>query len=121
MSVAEDHAQMVRKLFKVMPDFAQTLMHAAAGCAGEGGEFLDVAKKVWAYQKPFDADMMAHAVEELGDLEFYLRAAYQTLGLERDHVLAANMAKLGQRYPSGIYSNEQAIRRADKVRIGEDQ
>lgn len=86
------------------------LHHAATGISGEAGEFLDCSKKQWVYGKPLD---MANAIEELGDIEFYLAHARMTLGVTRAQVLQANADKLETRYPTG-YSDAAAIARADK-------
>lgn len=66
----------VRNLFKLMGDPVRDMMHACAGIAGEGGEILDIAKKVWVYGKQLDS---RNLVEELGDLRFYYQAALNLL------------------------------------------
>lgn len=86
------------------------LMHAAIGITGEGGELLDATKKLWVYGKALDR---ANAIEELGDLEFYMQAYRALLGVTRQEVLEANVAKLLKRYPTG-YTDALAIARKDK-------
>lgn len=110
--IQSDHADLVRRLYKRLPGFPSSFMHAAVGIAGESGELLDVAKKHWVYNKPFDRD---HAIEEMGDIEFYMEAARKLIGVSRDQVLQANMDKLNKRYPSGIYTDEHAQARLDKA------
>lgn len=89
-------------------------IHMAMGIAGEAGEVLDAIKKYTMYGKTYD---LTHIIEEMGDIEFYMEGLRQTLGLDREEILQANMDKLGKRYASG-YSNEAAIARVDKA--GED-
>jgi NTP pyrophosphatase (non-canonical NTP hydrolase) len=112
------HHHMVERLMKpghvivdqLTPEKAD-LMHAVVGVSGEAGELLDAVKKFTIYGKTLD---MANMIEELGDLEFYLRRVRQIIGVSHSEVLIANMQKLGERYSSGSYSDEQAIARADK-------
>lgn len=105
------YSQMVEKLFKVMDDEASTLMHAAAGVAGEGGELLDAVKKHWVYNKPIDA---ANVLEELGDAYFYMQKILNMFGWTWADVRMANRAKLIIRYPDGVYSDAHAQARLDK-------
>lgn len=113
-----DHSSLVRALCKpgqaIIAELSAIKAHAlhmAVGISGEAGELLDIVKKTAIYGKPID---LQHAIEELGDLEFYMEGLRQALGISREEVLECNIAKLSQRYASGSYSNEQAIQRADK-------
>lgn len=86
-------------------------MHAALGVAGEAGELADAIKKHVVYGKPLDR---ANIVEELGDLRFYMQQIMNMHSITEEEVLQGNATKLNKRYPSGGYSNESAIARADK-------
>lgn len=86
------------------------LWHAATGISGEAGEFLDCIKKHVVYSQPLNRE---NAIEELGDLEFYMEQARQQLGVSREEVLAANVAKLEKRYPIS-YTDQAAKERKDK-------
>lgn len=118
----KDHADMVKALVKpgqevingLDPRLAN-LLHMAVGVAGEAGELLDQIKKASIYGKPVD---VKNVIEELGDLEFYMQGIRAELELTRNMVLTANMVKLGTRYPGFQYTNEAAIRRADKPNGG---
>lgn len=87
------------------------LMHCAVGIAGEAGELLDAIKKTWVYDKSLDR---ANVIEELGDIEFYAEALRTLLDIDRDEVIAANVAKLEKRYPTK-YTDELALARLDKA------
>lgn len=89
------------------------LWHMASGIMGEAGELFDVIKKPAIYAKGIID--RAHAVEELGDLEFFLEGLRQGLHITREETLLANVKKLGTRYATGSFSNEQAQARADKA------
>lgn len=88
------------------------LLHMGVGVAGEAGELLDAIKKATIYRKPLDLENL---IEELGDLEFYMERIRQITGVTRDQTLQATINKLGKRYSSGAYSNDQATVRADKI------
>lgn len=105
------YALYVSRLFKQMPDVEQTILHAAVGVAGEGGELLDAAKKYWAYGNPLDVD---NVKEELGDLLFYIQAMANEIGTTLPELLQKNVDKLSVRYGSS-YSDSAAIARVDKV------
>lgn len=96
-------------------------MHAAIGCAGEGGELLDCVKKVFIYRKRWDQvdpktgqTPTENLLEELGDFRFYYQKLLNMLGVSDQDVQRVNMAKLAKRYAEGKYSDAQAQQRADK-------
>ena len=98
-------------------------MHAAIGCAGEGGELLDCVKKVFIYGKDWTAPdpktgqtALENLMEELGDFRFYYQKLLNMLGISDEDVQAANFVKLNKRYASGHYTDAQALERADKAR-----
>ena len=72
---------------------------------------LDATKKVWVYGRPVSG---LDAFDELVSIRAILDAAYELLGVQRQVVLDANQAKLGKRFPEGVYSGADALARADK-------
>lgn len=115
----KDHADMVEKLAKSGEEILVSmdgdkahLMHMMMGVCGEAGELLDAIKKHIAYDKPLDRE---NVIEELGDIEFYLEGLRQGIGVERESVIAHNITKLSKRYGSGLFSDDQATDRADKI------
>lgn len=104
------YALFVDGLFKIDTEQLE-LCHIAMGVSGEAGEFCDAIKKHTIYGKPLDRE---NVIEELGDLFFYMQAMLNKLDIPWEEVLASNVAKLGKRYPSGMYRGEDAIARADK-------
>lgn len=96
-------------LAKLTPNEAN-IIHMTLGISGEAGELLDAIKKATMYRKPLD---MENVIEELGDLEFYLEAFRQALGIDRNTVIDLNMKKLSKRY-GDKYSDQAAIERKDK-------
>lgn len=96
-------------------------MHAAIGCAGEGGELLDCVKKVFIYGKQWDQvdaktgdTPLGNLLEELADFRFYYQKLLNMLCITDQDVINKSYAKLSVRYASGRYSDAQAQARADK-------
>lgn len=86
------------------------LMHAALGLAGEAGEFVDCIKKNLVYEQPLNRE---NAIEELGDLLWFVALSCETLNVNMGDVAAQNIEKLSVRYPEK-YSDFLAEKRADK-------
>lgn len=105
------YSDFVRGLMKDMGSKRANLVHAALGIGGEAGEVVDLVKKHWAYEKPLDTDKV---VEEVGDVLFYVQALCNEIGVSPSFILQKNVEKLSRRFPTGSYSNQQAIDRADK-------
>lgn len=123
LSLDELHTELVRRCSKpgsaVLHDVTSSgldLLHGSIGVSGEAGELLDAVKKHVIYDKPLDVD---NVVEELGDIEFYLRMVRLNIGVTREETLVHNIRKLNKRYPTG-YTNAAAQARADKA-DGNDQ
>lgn len=87
------------------------LNHGIIGLFGEVGELGDCIKRYTMYDRAIDR---TNAIEELGDIEFYLEDIRTKLGITREETLVACEMKLNKRYPEG-YSNEAAEARADKA------
>ena len=81
----------------------ERLLTAGVGICAEGGEFLEIVKKMVFQGKPWTDDNREHLVIELGDLLWYVAQATQALGVDFDEVLATNVKKLEKRYPEGTF------------------
>jgi len=86
------------------------LVHAVMGVAGEAGEFADCIKKHIVYGQPLNR---ANAMEELGDILWFVALACKTLEVPMAHVAQMNVDKLATRYPQK-YSDALATQRLDK-------
>ena len=53
----------------------ERLLTAGVGINAEGGEFLEIIKKMIFQGKPFNADNKEHMIIELGDLMWYVTQA----------------------------------------------
>lgn len=77
------------------------LTTAAIGICAEGGEFMEIVKKINFQGKPFNEDNKEHLIIELGDIMWYVAQACMALGVGMDDVIWKNTMKLARRYPSG--------------------
>lgn len=81
----------------------ERLLTAGVGINAEGGEFLEIIKKMIFQGKPFNADNKEHMIIELGDLMWYVTQACMALEVTLDEVVARNVSKLEKRYPGGSF------------------
>ena len=81
----------------------ERLLTAGVGINAEGGEFLEIIKKMIFQGKPWDTHNKEHLVIELGDLMWYVAQACMALGVSFDEVVARNVKKLEARYPGGSF------------------
>ena len=81
----------------------ERLLTAGVGINAEGGEFLEIIKKMISQGKPFNEANHEHMVIELGDLMWYVAQACMALGVSFDEVVARNVKKLEKRYPGGQF------------------
>lgn len=78
------------------------LLTAADGLAAEGGEFMEIVKKIQWQGKPLNADNIFHMKRELGDALFYITTACIALGYDLQEIFDENVSKLEARYPGGF-------------------
>ena len=79
------------------------LTTAAVGISAEGGEFMEIVKKMVFQGKPWNADNREHLIIELGDVLWYVMQACKALEVSIDDVVAGNVEKLKKRYPGGEF------------------
>ena len=91
----------------------ERLLTAGVGINAEGGEFLEIIKKMIFQGKPWDAHNKEHLVIELGDLMWYVAQACMALGVSFDDVIARNVKKLEARYPGGAFDVYYSENRAE--------
>ncbi len=81
----------------------ERLLTAAVGISAEGGEFMEIVKKMVFQGKPWNADNREHLIIELGDVLWYVAQACMALDVSFDEVLETNVKKLEKRYPEGTF------------------
>ena len=91
------------------------LLTAAVGVSAEGGEFMEIVKKLKFQGKPWNDDNKEHLIIELGDVMWYVAQACMALGVGIDEVIFRNTVKLTTRYPEGEFT----VVRSEKRKKGD--
>ena len=91
----------------------QRLLTAAVGISAEGGEFMEIVKKMVFQGKPWDEHNRKHLIIELGDVMWYVMQACKALDVSIEEVVAGNVDKLKKRYPGGEFNVYQSENRKE--------
>tara|TARA_Y100001949_G_C15965806_1_gene321512 strand:+ start:267 stop:680 length:414 start_codon:yes stop_codon:yes gene_type:complete len=86
------------------------LMTAALGLSSEGGEFVEIVKKMFLQGKPADQDNIFHMKRELGDIMWYWVTACMALDLDPVEVILENQKKLEARYGEQFTIDQSEVR-----------
>jgi NTP pyrophosphatase (non-canonical NTP hydrolase) len=102
---SKDNAQFIARVASLQAEGCdiQRLLTAAVGIAAEGGEFMEIVKKITFQGKPWDAANIDHLKIELGDVMWYVAQACMALDISLEEVLDRNIDKLSKRYPEGTF------------------
>lgn len=102
---SKDNAQFIARVASLKAEGCdiQRLLTAAVGIAAEGGEFMEIVKKITFQGKPWNADNINHLKIELGDVMWYVAQACMALDISLEEVLDRNISKLAARYPEGTF------------------
>ena len=90
----------------------QRLLTGSIGICSEGGELLDLVKKLLFQGKEPTPEMREKIKLELGDVMWYVQQILLAMNWELHEVLAENTKKLSGRYPEG-FSVEKSENRSD--------
>ena len=94
----------------------ERLLTSGVGINAEGGEFLEIIKKMIFQGKPWDEDNKEHLIIELGDVMWYVAQACMALEIDFDEVIERNVKKLEKRYPGGKFDiNYSEVRAEDDL------
>ena len=88
------------------------LTTAAVGISAEGGEFMEIVKKMVFQGKPWNDANREHLIVELGDVMWYVAQACMALDISFEEVLERNVMKLEKRYPGGSFDIHDSENRA---------
>ena len=94
----------------------ERLLTAAVGISAEGGEFMEIVKKMVFQGKPYNDDNREHLIIELGDVMWYVMQACAALDVSIEDVVAGNVEKLKKRYPGGEFDVYKSENRASDDR-----
>ena len=82
----------------------ERLLTASVGICAEGGEFMEIVKKMVFQGKPWDEHNRKHLIIELGDVMWYVMQDCMALGVSLVEVVVGNVDKLKKRYPGGEFN-----------------
>jgi len=89
------------------------MVHSAMGIFTEAAEFLAAVCASCFDGEAFDR---TNAVEEMGDLEWYMAVMRRRLGVSQEEVQRINIAKLRARYPDKFASSDALNRDLERER-----
>ena len=81
----------------------ERLITGAVGINSEGGEIMEIVKKLVFQGKPWDKDTKFHLKRELGDVMWYLTQCLIALDVPIEEIIKMNVEKLKKRYPGGEF------------------
>ena len=81
----------------------ERLITGAVGICAEGGETLEIVKKLIFQGKGWNDETKFHLKRELGDIMFYMITVCISLGITIDEIIEMNVDKLQKRYPNGEF------------------
>ena len=83
----------------------ERLLTGAVGINSEGGEILEIVKKLVFQGKKWNEDTVHHLKRELGDLQWYVVQCLLALDTDIEEIIGMNVDKLKARYPGGEFSS----------------
>ena len=81
----------------------ERLLTGAVGINSEGGEIMEIVKKLMFQGKPWNDETIFHLKRELGDVLWYVMQCLIALDTSIDEVVSMNVDKLEKRYPGGQF------------------
>lgn len=81
----------------------ERLLTGAVGINSEGGEIMEIVKKLMFQGKPWNDETIYHIKRELGDVMWYVTQCLLALDVSLDEIIAMNVEKLEKRYPGGNF------------------
>ena len=91
----------------------ERLMTGAIGLNAEGGEVMEIVKKMVFQGKPWNNETSYHLKRELGDVMWYVMQCCIALEISMDDVIKMNIDKLEKRYPGGQFDAFYSENRQD--------
>ena len=92
----------------------QRLLTGAIGICSEGGELLDIVKKLLFQGKQPTAELRVKLKNELGDVMWYAQQIMIAMNWTLEEVLAENTKKLSGGYPDG-FETEKSENRKEEI------
>ena len=81
----------------------ERLLTGAVGINAEGGEVMEIVKKLIFQGKPWNDETVYHLKRELGDVMWYVMQCLIALDSSMEEIVGMNVEKLKARYPGGEF------------------
>ena len=81
----------------------ERLLTGAVGINSEGGEIMEIVKKLIFQGKPWNDETNYHLKRELGDVMWYVMQCLIALDTPLEEIVEMNIDKLKARYPGGEF------------------
>ena len=81
----------------------ERLLTGAVGINSEGGEIMEIVKKLVFQGKPWNDETKFHLKRELGDVMWYITQCLIALDVPMEEIIEMNVNKLKKRYPGGEF------------------
>ena len=81
----------------------ERLLTGAVGINSEGGEIMEIVKKLIFQHKPWSEETIYHLKRELGDVMWYVVQCLIALDCSMEEIVGMNVDKLKARYPGGEF------------------
>ena len=81
----------------------ERLLTGAVGINAEGGEVMEIVKKMVFQGKPWNEETRRHLLRECGDCVWYLTQCLIALDSSMEEIVEMNIDKLKNRYPAGEF------------------
>ena len=81
----------------------ERLLTGAVGINAEGGEVMEIVKKLIFQGKSWDDQNIYHLKRELGDVMWYVMQCLIALDSSMEEIVGMNVEKLKARYPGGEF------------------
>ena len=81
----------------------ERLLTGAVGINSEGGEIMEIVKKLIFQHKPWSDETIFHLKRELGDVMWYVVHCLIALDCSMEEIVGMNVDKLKARYPGGEF------------------
>ena len=83
----------------------ERLLTGAVGINSEGGEIMEIVKKLVFQHKPWSEETIYHLKRELGDVMWYVVQCLIALDSSMEEIVGMNVDKLKARYPGGEFDS----------------
>ena len=91
----------------------ERLLTGAVGINSEGGEIMEIVKKLVFQGKKWDDETVYHLKRELGDVMWYVVQCLVALETDISEIIEMNVEKLKKRYPGGEFDPFYSENRED--------